>query len=276
MLMIKRKARRKPRFIDKIQISIPKRQRFVISVLILFWGLFFSDQLLGSYNFLFPFLLGLLADFFFFLSMYKDIKGNTSVQLFILPFVYTVSFGLFHYLIPARFLTRLIVGVLYSIGVYSLFLSQNIFIVASIRTIALLTGARIVSVVIALISYFFLANIIYTLRLPFYITAGLLFLTSFLLILHAVWMITLEKSVKSNFLWVLALSVALSEIAMSLWFWPTSPTVVALFLTGIFYTIVGLSQLWHNRRLFRGVMWEYLWVSVIVFFVLILFTSWKG
>jgi hypothetical protein len=74
--------------------------------------------------------------------------------------------------------------------------------------------------------------------------------------------------------WVFALSVALVEVATLLWFWPSSPTVIALFLAGFFYTIVGLSHMWFERRLFKGILWEYVWVSCITFFVLILFTQW--
>jgi hypothetical protein len=73
---------------------------------------------------------------------------------------------------------------------------------------------------------------------------------------------------------VLAMTVLLLEAAGALWFWPSSPTVIALFLTGFFYTLVGLSHVWFERRLFKGVLWEYVWVGVVVFFVLNLFTHW--
>ena len=64
------------------------------------------------------------------------------------------------------------------------------------------------------------------------------------------------------------------EIAAVVWFWPSTPTVIALFLAGFFYTIVGISHVWFEKRLFRGVMWEYVWVGATVCFVLLLFTSW--
>lgn len=268
--------KKRQRFLKPLSLSITKRQRFVVAVFILSLGLFISNTFLPKSSLIIAFALGIFADVLFLLATYKDVKENFSAQLFILPFVYSSSFELFHLLIPSRFLTRIAVAAFYAVGLYSLFLSQNIFLVGSIRTIALLAGARIVSTIIALVSYFFLTNVIYSLHLPIFFTSPLLFLVSFILITHSVWTITLEKSLRKHIVWILILSLALFEISLILWFWPTTPTVIAIFLTGFFYTIVGLSQVWHDKRLFRGVMWEYLWVSAIVFFVLVLFTSWKG
>ena len=80
----------------------------------------------------------------------------------ILPFIYTFAFGFFYLLTPASFIIRLVLTAIYAFGLYSLFLSQNIFVVSSSRTIQLLSGARIVSFVITVISYFFLTNIVFS------------------------------------------------------------------------------------------------------------------
>lgn len=258
------------------QILIAKRQRFVISVALLSLGFFFSEYFLGKSGFFLTIFLSVLSSILFAVSVYDDLKKNFHPQVFILPFLFTLSFGLFYFLVPGRFLSRTILTLLYGVGLYSLYLSQNIFIVASIRTIGLLNGARIVSFVITLLSYFFLLNVIFTFRLTIVPAVFLVFASSYLLILQAFWTITLDKSLTKTSLWVLALSVCLFEIAAILWFWPSTPTVIALFLTGFFYTIVGISQVWFDKRLFRGVIWEYIWVAVIVFCILILFTSWGG
>lgn len=262
----------------KKRLSLPtftKRQRFIIAVLLLSVGLFFSEYQFGKNGVLLVFLLAFLTPIFLFIANYKDIKENFSPYLFILPFFYSLSFGLFYFLVPARFLTRMLITSIYALGLYSLFLSQNIFTVASIRTIALLSGARIVSLVITIVSYFFLTNIAFSLRLSILPTSLLIFIFSFFLILQSLWTISLENRFSSYFFWTLGLALCLFEMSLILWFWPTSPTVIALFLTGFFYTTVGLSQAWLDKRLFRGVMWEYIWVAAVTFFVLVLFTSWR-
>jgi hypothetical protein len=256
-------------------ISLDKRQKFVISVIFLSLSLFVTEYQFGkSFGVYIVLALSIICDLFLYWAIRRDVKENFTLNLFILPFFYSLAFGLFYFLIPARLYARFILTLLYAFGLYSLFLSQNIFTVSSIRTIQLLSGARIVSFVITLISFFFLSNIALTLHLHVVPFLMLIFVYTFALIYHSIWTYTLQKSFYASALWTLALTATLTEVAAILWFWPSSPTVLALFLTGFFYTIVGLSHVWFERRLFKGVMWEYVWVGVVVFFVLNLFTQW--
>ena len=156
-----------------------------------------------------------------------------------------------------------------------LYLSENIFIVSSMRTIALLSSARTVTFTISLLSYFFLSNVIFSLHLNVFLTLFFIFCFTFPMILQALWIYTLEKSIKTNFNWALFLTISIFELSILLWFWPSTPTLIALFLTGVFYSIVGLSQVWLEKRLFKGVIWEYILVSLIVFSVLFFYTSWS-
>lgn len=253
--------------------NIPKRQKFIISVVILSLILFSSEQLFGRGGMFMAFLLSIFTAFFIFWVERIDLEDNFSPQIFILPFFYTLACALFYFLVPARFLTRIGMTSLYALGLYSLLLSENIFIVSSIRTIALLSSARTVSFIITLLSYFFMANVVFSLHLNIFITLIFIFAFSFPLILHSMWTHTLESSLRSNLQWVLMIAICIVETALALWFWPTTPTIIGLFLTGLFYILVGISQVWLDKRLFKGVMWEYVWVGVIIFLVFITFSS---
>lgn len=271
---LKKKARILKTHIENIIVN--KRQRFVIAVLILSLGFYFSENLFARSGIYMSFVLAIATDLLLLWANYQDIRENFSLSIFILPFFYSLSFALFYFLAPGRLLTQFIVTPLYAVGLYSLFLSQNIFIVASARTIALLSGARIVSFIITLVSYFFLSTIIFSLDISIIPIILLLYVVTFLLVLQNLWTITLEKSVKTYSTWSSILAFCLAEIASVLWFWPTSSTVIAIFLTGFFYTIVGPAQIWLEKRLFRGVLWEYVWVGIIVFSILVSFTFWRG
>ena len=120
------------------------------------------------------------------------------------------------------------------------------------------------------------AGNIFSLDISIFPIILLLYIVTFFLILQNLWTITLEKSIKAYSVWSGVLALCLAEIAAVLWFWPTSSTVIAIFLTGFFYTIVGPAQIWLEKRLFRGVLWEYVWVGIIVFSILLSFTFWKG
>jgi hypothetical protein len=252
--------------------NIPKRQKFIISVIILSLFLFFSEQLFGRGGISIAFLLSLFTVLFIFWVERTDLKGNFSPQIFILPFFYTLSCALFYFLVPARFLTRITMTSLYALGLYSLFLSENIFIVSSIRTIALLSSARTVSFIVTLLSYFFMADVVFSLHLNIFITTFFVFIFTFLLVFHSIWSHTLERSFRSYLDWVILIAFCITETVLILWFWLATPTLLGLFLTGLFYILVGISQVWLDKRLFKSVMWEYIWVVVIVFLVFITFS----
>lgn len=256
----------------KAILNIPKRQKFIISVAILSLALFFSEQLFGKGGIYIAILFSIFTDLFVFWAIRKDLQDNFSPQIFILPLMYTLACSLFYFLVPVRFMTRVGMTSLYALGLYSLLLSENIFIVSSIRTIALLSSARTVSFIIAILSYFFLSNVVFSLHLNIVITLLLIFAFSFPLILHSIWTHTLESDFRSQIQWISLITLCLVETAFVLWFWSSAPTIIALFLTGVFYILVGISQIWLDKRLFKGVMWEYIWVAVIVFLVFITFS----
>jgi len=259
----------------KFSLRLDKRQKFITSVIVLSIGLFIAEYLFTKYGFYVSFFLAALTDILFAWSLRNDIKNNFFPQIFILPFLYSLSFGLFYFLAPSRLITRVILTSVYAVGLYSLFLSENIFTVASIRTIALLNSARIVSFVITLINFFFFTNIIFSLHASIFLTSLLFFIMSFSFIFYSIWTYTLEKNFLKDIVWVSTISFSIFEVAVILWFWPTTPTVLALFLTGAFYILVGLSHVWLEKRLFRGVLWEYVWVAIFSFFILIWFTRWQ-
>lgn len=258
----------------RITFSIDKRQKFVTAVIALSFGLFFTEFQFNQSGILIAFILPVITSLFLLWAIFADLRENKSYQAFILPFFYSLSFGFFYFLTPTTFIARLVLTVIYAFGLYSLFLSQNIFIVSSSRTIQLLSGARIVSFVITLISFFFLTNIVYSFHAIIFPVIVLIGIYSYMLIYHSLWTYTLQKNTQPLALWVSALTVCIIEVATLVWFWPSNPTVTALFLTGFFYTVVGLSHIWLEKRLFKGILWEYVWVGTIVFFVLLLFTTW--
>jgi len=258
----------------RFSFSIDKRQKFILGVILLSLGLFGTQFQFSQSGIFVSIGLGVLTLLILFWAIHQDIKENRTYEVFILPFFYSLAFGLFYSLTPAAFVPRLLLTGIYAFGLYSLFLSQNIFAVSSVRTIALLSSSRIVSFVITLISYFFLTNIVFTFHITIFPVIVVILFYSYFLIYHSLWTYALQKDSQPLTTWVSALSICLVEVATIVWFWPANPTVTALFLTGFFYTIVGLSHIWFEKRLFKGILWEYMWVGVIVFFVLILFTSW--
>lgn len=64
------------------------------------------------------------------------------------------------------------------------------------------------------------------------------------------------------------------ELAWALIMWPVQAAIYTLFITGMFYTYIGVSQVWFEKRLFKGVLWEYIWVGFFSILFLIVFSGW--
>lgn len=255
--------------------SLSKRGKFVLSVLFLTAGIFFSELLTGPQLILVGFLLSVITVFLLYIALKDDIKPSILYPIIILPFFYTLSFTLFYSLIPERLLTRIILTLVYAFGLYSLFLSQNIFAISAARTINLVRSARIVSYVLTIFVLFCMVSIIFSLRLPVFITPFLIALVSFLLSFQSLWAYTEDReNTKEVTVYSGFIALMMGELSLVLAVWPVTAAIYAIFLTGLFYTYLGLSHTWLEKRLFKSVLWEYVWVAVLSIVFLVLFAKW--
>ncbi len=255
--------------------SLSKRQKFVTAVLILSFGIFVSEFSTGLYLVAYAVVLSLLTIVFLYFALREDISDTFFYPIFILPSLFTLSFILFYPLVPARFLTRIFITSVYAFGLYSLFLTQNIFAVSAIRTINLMRSARIVSFVLTIIVLFLLSNVVFSIRLPFYVSFLIVFLVTFFLSFQSLWSYNTSKVAASHISGLsLLISLALAELSLALAMWPINASIYAIFITGIFYSYSGLCHAWAEKRLFKGVLWEYLWVGFLAILILIFFSRW--
>lgn len=255
-------------------VFLSKRGKFVLSVAVLSLGLLIFE-FLGVNGLKFGLFLGLLTDVFLYLILKDDIKGTFSFPIFILPFLYTISFGLFYLLFPSRLFLKIIVTGIYTFGLYSLFLTENIFAISSIKTITLLRSARIVLFVLTIVILFFLLNVIFLMRFSISLTPFFVFLSSFVLNFQSLWFYSLNKSqIKQIAINAFFISFAIAQISFILTIWPVNATIYSICLTGIFYVFSGLSHSWIEGRLFKDIMWEYVWVGFLSLLILIFFSNW--
>lgn len=255
--------------------SLSKRQKFVVSITILTAGVFLSEFFSGVELSIFAIVLSFLTVILLYVSLREDIRGTFHYPLFVLPAFYTLSVVLFHPLVPDRLLTRIVLISVYALGLYSLFLTQNIFAVSAIRTITLMRSARIVSFVLTIVVVFLLTSIIFSLRFPIYISTFLIFVIAMLLNFQSLWTYSLTRDfLGPGLIFSAVISLALTELSLVLILWPLTAAIYSIFLTGIFYAYSGLSHAWMEKRLFRGVLWEYVWVGFLAVLILIFFSRW--
>ncbi len=255
--------------------QLNKRQKFVVAVLILSCGVFLSEYFTGLKLALSALTLAIATDLMLLFVLRKDIKNTFFGPILVLPFFFSLAFPFFYTLVPERLLSRLIITLIYAFGLYSLFLTQNIFAVSGIRTINLLRSARIVAFVITLLVFYFLVNFIFSLRFPPLLTPLVLLPIAFFMNIQSLWTYSLDTSqVKAIAIFSGVIAICILQLSYVLVLWPVNASVYSLFLTGIFYTYSGLCHAWLERRLFKGILWEYIWVGFISVLFLVIFSKW--
>lgn len=254
---------------------LTKRRKFILSSLLLTLGLSLIQTGQITNRYLALVLLSLAVIPLTLWSLREALRGPVWLTSWILPLFFTIGVGFFYFLLPSSLITAVPVILVYFLGMYSLFLSENIFSVAAIRTIQLFRSASAVSFLLTLVVVFFLYDTIFSFRLPFYLNGLLVSLVSFLLFLHGAWTVNLEEKINTEVLLIsLILSLGMGEIALVLSFWPATITLLSLFLTSLVYVGLGLVQAKLSDRLFKKTVREYLTVGFLVLGVLLLYTTW--
>lgn len=260
-----------------IALNLNKRQKIVITSILLTIGLL-STQLV-DFNLRFRFLAGLavLAYALSFWSLWEGINVTKAVMLLILPTFFTVAVASFYFLLPVRWLTRLPVAVVFGLTFYLLLLAQNVFNVASLRTIPLYRAASTASFLFTLLSAFFIYHVIFAFNLIFLWNGVVVFLVSFPLILQVLWSIKMEDKIGiAVIVQSFILSLILGELALSFSFWPAPTTIWSLALSSAMYVLLGLTTQHLRGRLNRGVVWEYIFIGAGVLIVSFFAASWGG
>ena len=255
-----------------------KRQKFVISSLLLSLGLF-STQLVTiefPYRYLAIAALFVVSYFISSWALFDDLKGIEWLVIAPFPGLYAVSVALFYFLLPEAVLSRVAIMFLFGLGMYAIYLTSNIYSVAAIRTIQLLRAAMAVGFLMALVTSLFFYNTIFSFKFPFFVNALLVFLVSFPIVLNGLWVVNLETTLSKRVLmYSLLLSFVLSEMAVTISFWPVSVWIASLFLVTGMYVFLGLMQHHLQGRLFRSTLREYSGVGLFVLAVMVALTKWK-
>jgi len=254
---------------------VTKRRKFLITSFILSLGFLGIQFLDNQYKIFAIFALSIITSLLFLWSLWEGLGKNSTLLTLILPAAFTGGVGVFWFLLPSNIFARLPMIVFYGLGIYALSLTMNVFTVSAVRTIALLRAARGVGFVLTLVTLFLIYNAILSLKIPFWGNALLITALSFPIFLQGFWTIPLDKKISKDILIPsLVSSLVVGEIAVSLFFWPTTLVVGSIFLTVAVYVLLGLGQAKLEQRLFTQTVKEYLLVGILVFMGMFIATQW--
>jgi len=266
------------KFFGKISsYQITKRQRFILMALFLTVVLITTQTVEISLRYQVMVFLGASTMFLSIFALWGELSGIKYFLLLFLPVYFVMGSTLFYFLLPVRWLTRLPFALVFGISVYLLMLTSNIYNVAAIRTIGLLRAAHAVGLLFSLVSIFFLANVLFSFHLPFYLTVPILVVLTFPLYLVGLWSFELAEYVSQRVLLYAGIfSLLTAQIVLVLSFWPIMPINRALVVSTIMYVLLGLSQFEFAEKLKRRIVYEHVIVASIVAVIVFITTRWGG
>lgn len=227
--------------------------------------------------------------------LFDDLKGIEWLTLMVLPTMFTLGSGLFANFLPAAIprmfgrafqletsmlmagIFKILYFVLYALGFYGILLIENIFSVASIRTIQLFRAARSVNFILTLVSSLFFYTVALSLKLPFWWIGPMVFIVSVILSFPSFWSVDLKGDILHDAgRYALAVSWVVAIASMVLAFWPVKPFMGGLMLTSILYALLGILEQRLSSRVYLESLLEYGVTVLIIFVIGFLTTSWVG
>jgi hypothetical protein len=197
----------------------------------------------------------------------------------LLPVGFFAGFGLFGVLLPYSTIMVVIMSILFGVVLYGMFLVENVFLVAiGFKTVPLYRAAYTVSLIIMLLTVFFMFDSLFSFRLSFWQNGLWALVISLLVFLYQFWAIAIElpddgksKNIRT-YVWVPAVLIA--ELTMFFSFWPTGIFKGSVYLVSVIFILSGLIQADLRDRLFRRTWLMYVWVAVSVVAAAVLTTKW--
>ncbi len=263
------------KFLEIKMLRIEKRLRLVLSVVLL------SGLMLVSTFFLFENALFFIPVFIvaaYMLSYFAILEGIDRIELvmlFLMPVILTISFYLFYFLFPVRWLTRLPFVILYGFCMYAVLLCSNIFNVGVGKSLQLYRPAFFINFFLQTFVSLLLYNTLFSFKLDFLLNTIVVGFIAFWLSLQLFWTLKLElKLTRKLVLYSFFIAIILSEIVIVGSFVPVKSSILALFLASSYYSLSGLIYNFLDERLFKETIREYVIVWIAVLAITILSISW--
>lgn len=272
-----------------------KRTRFVLVAFLVACGLWGSSLLPVEYQLALSLSVSALTYILVVWVLFDDLKGVEWITLLVLPVMFTFGSALFANFLPNSIprlfgrvfevesamlfasIFRFLYYVMFGVGLYGVMLVENIFSVASIRTIQLFRAARSVNFILTLVTSLFFFTAILSLKVPFYWAFLMVFVVAFILSFPSFWSVDLKNNYVSEigrFALTAGLLVGLLGLVVS--FWPVKAFMGGLMITSLLYALLGVMEQRLSSRVYLESVVEYIATVIIIMLIGFLTTSWTG
>jgi hypothetical protein len=259
-----------------------KRFRYLVSSLVSAagFGLFIALPYESRYFGLMAGIVLVMFCIWFGLGILFEGSFNLRLMSVLLPVMFFTGYGMFGALLADNWLAIILMTLVYGGVMYAMFLVENVFLVAiGFKTVPLYRAAYTVSLILLLISSFFMYDTLFSFRTTYWVN----FLVSFVLacgiFMYQFWAVSIELaddgqelSLKS---YVLVPALLIAELTLVLSFWPTGIFKGSVYLVSAIYIFCGLVQADIRDRLFDKTKVVFLWISVAVISAILMVTKWS-
>jgi hypothetical protein len=259
-----------------------KRLKYFISSLLSAIGfyMFVSLPYESRYYGLLVGMLLIIFCFWFGLGIIFEKSIYTRLMSILLPVEFFIGFGLFAAILPFNPFSAFLMSVFFGIICYFIFLVENVFLVAiGYKTVPLYRAAYTVSLIILLLSSFFLFDSLLSFKFVYWLNILITFVISGLIFLYQFWAIAIELpddgKDKNLLAYVLVPAFLISQLALAFSFWPVGIFKGSIYLVSMIYVISGLLQVDIRERLFKRTWTEFTWIGIAIFLGILLMTSWR-
>lgn len=248
-----------------------KKIRYLISSLLATIGFYFFLTLPYS-SYYYGLMVGVVLVIFCFwfgLGIVFDKSIYIRLMSVVMPVAFFVGFALFVTLLPQSFLLTLMYSLFFGVINYTMFLVENVFLVAiGFRTPPLYRAAYTVGLILLLLSSFFLFDSLFSFKFIYWLNMVFVFVISMIIFLYIFFSVTIELSDdgkdKNVWYYVLTPSLLMSEVALVLSFWPVGIFKGSIYLVMIVYVIASLLHAELRERLFKRTWLILVWVGIAI------------
>lgn len=248
-----------------------RRERIILISILLSTCLYVTQLVPAEWRFWAIGALGVITYLASAFALKDDLQIHEWLTILPFPTMYSVALGVFYFLLPENFLTKILVLVVFALGMYGILLTCNIFSVSKGRTIQLHNAAKTMSLFVAMLISLLLMNTLFSLKLPFWLNGGLAMVAHLPLVYTLAWAVNLESRVtlENTVLGVIS-ALVIGELAMILSFLPFQEWTVALFIMALFYLIIGILQSFLTGKQFKRSVGEHALLAVFVIIVFVI------
>ncbi len=258
-----------------MQFTITKRQKFVITSVILACGL------IGTYFVPFYvrhwYILGLTAAAYLLSlwSLWVGISRLKAITLLILPTFFTLAVAGYYFLLIS-WITRIPAAIVFGVIFYLLLLSQNIFNVSSIRTIPLYRAASTTVYVLTILTFFLLLSVVLSFQMLFIWNAVIVFFLALPLSVQLLWSVEIERVDRALVEYSTIISVVTAELILAYSFWPIKTIIESLVTMIVYSVLLGVVVHMLRDRFSKRDLWLYMGWGFVGFLIALFTTTWTG